>query len=191
MPRLSLVALVLCAAGLLAGCQLSGPGKAASGPPSGNPVTGGEIEVTALDAPAGETPTTPAAAGAEPAGQGKAAAQSSPQPASEPVPAAGTEPKADPGTPAPKADLEAAPVTPKSEMQLACEKKKGSWSGIGKGDARACVFQTRDGGKRCTKESQCEGVCLARSGTCSPLKPLYGCNEILQDNGARVTLCLD
>jgi len=189
MPRLSLVALVLCAAGLLAGCQLSGPGKDASGPPSGNPLTGGEIEVTALDAPAVGTPV--AAAGAEPAGQGKTGAQSSSQPVSEPAPAAGTEPKAEPGTPAPKADLEAVPVTPKSEMQLACEKKKGNWSGIGKGGARACVFQTRDGGKHCTKESQCDGVCLARSGTCSPLKPLYGCNEILQDNGARVTLCLD
>lgn len=62
---------------------------------------------------------------------------------------------------------------------------------IGKGSARACVYQTRDAGKQCDRESQCDGVCLARSGTCSPFKPLYGCNEILQDNGARVTLCLD
>jgi hypothetical protein len=186
--RLSLVALVLCAASLLASCQLSGPGKAASGPPAGNPLAGGEIEVTALDAPAGGTP---AAAGAEPTGTDKATAQSTPQSAPETDPAAGVESEADPGSPAPKADLAATPVTPKSEMQLACERKKGSWSGIGKGGARACVFQTRDGGKRCDRESQCDGVCLARSGTCSPLKPLYGCNEILQDNGARVTLCLD
>jgi len=181
MPRLSLVALVLCAAGLVAGCQLAGPGKAPAKPPAQNALTGGEIEVTPLDAPAAETPTPPAVAGAD--GEAKAAPQA--------TPAAETAPKADPGTPAPKADLEATPVTPKSEMQLACEKKKGRWSGIGKGNARACVFQTRDGGKRCDRESQCEGVCLARSGTCSPLKPLYGCNEILQDNGARVTLCLD
>lgn len=183
MPRLPLVALVLCAASLVAGCQLSGPGKAASGPPAQNVVTGGEIEVTELDAPAGATTTAPAAAGAEPAGEGKAAPQA--------APAAEAAPKAKPDSPAPKADLEATPVTPKSEMQLACEKKRGKWSGIGKGDARACIFQTKDGGKRCDRESQCDGVCLARSGTCSPFKPLYGCNEILQDNGARVTLCLD
>jgi hypothetical protein len=183
MSRLSLVALVLCAASLVAGCQQSGPGKAASGPSTENVLTGGEIEVTALDAPAGETPTTAPAAGTSPVGEAKAATQA--------APAAEAAPKAEPGSPAPKADLEAAPVTPKSEMQLACEKKRGRWSGIGKGDARACVFQTRDGGKQCDRESQCDGVCLARSGTCSPFKPLYGCNEILQDNGARVTLCLD
>lgn len=180
MPRLSLVALVLCAASLVAGCQLSGPGKAPSGPSGQNALTGGEIEVTPLDAPAGATTAT---TGAEPAGEGRAAPQA--------APAAEAAATAKPGSPAPKADLEAAPVTPKSEMQLACEKKRGRWSGIGKGDARACIFQTRDGGKRCDRESQCEGVCLARSGSCSPFKPLYGCNEILQDNGARVTLCLD
>ncbi len=199
MPRPSLVALVLCVVSLLAGCQMSGVGKAASGPPAGNPLTGGEIEVTPLDAPAGETTPAPAAAGAETAGEGKAAPQSAPQSAPEtavetaPANAAATgdESEAEPGSPAPKADLEMMPVTPKSEMQIACEKKNGRWSGIGKGNVRACVFQTRDGGKRCERESQCEGVCLARSGTCSPLKPLYGCNEILQDNGARVTLCLD
>jgi hypothetical protein len=62
---------------------------------------------------------------------------------------------------------------------------------VGTGELRTCVFTTRDGGKQCNRESQCEGVCLARSGTCSPVKPLLGCNEILQDNGARVTLCIE
>ena len=185
MPRLSLVALVLCAASLVAGCQLSGSGKAASETPAQNALTGGEIEVTSLDAPTGETAAPPAVAVAATgtAGAGKAAPQAAP--AAEPVP------KAEPGSPAPKAELETVPVTPKSEMQLACEKKHGKWSGIGKGNVRACIYQTRDGGKQCDRESQCDGVCLARSGTCSPFKPLYGCNEILQDNGARVTLCLD
>lgn len=183
MSRLSLVALVFCAASLVAGCQLSGPGKSASDPPAGNPLTGDEIEVTALDAPTGETPVVPDAAGAQPVAEEKAATQT--------ATAAEADVKAEPGSPAPKPDLEEAPVTPKSEMQLACEKKHGKWSGIGKGDARACVFQTRDAGKQCDRESQCDGVCLARSGTCSPYKPLYGCNDILQDNGARVTLCLD
>lgn len=183
MPRLSIVALVLCAASLVAGCQQSGPGKDAASPSAQNLPTGGEIEVTALDAPAGETPAARAAPGTDPVGEDKAATQA--------APAAEADPKADPGSPAPKADPEAAPATPKSELQLACEKKRGRWSGIGKGDARACIFQTKDGGKQCDRESQCDGVCLARSGTCSPFKPLYGCNEILQDNRARVTLCLD
>ncbi|RYI09349.1 MAG: hypothetical protein EON48_14090 [Acetobacteraceae bacterium] len=195
MRRLVPVALLACAVSLLAGCQMSGPGQGQMAVPGTNPVTGDAIEVTALDAaPAEVEPESAKAAAAE--GAPTAAAQSAPGPQASPV--------ADPATvdadaaavaevaiPAPKPDLEAIPVTPKSDQQLACEKKKGRWARIGKGEARACVFQTRDAGKRCTKESQCDGVCLARSGTCSPFKPLYGCNEILQDNGMRVTLCLD
>jgi hypothetical protein len=54
-----------------------------------------------------------------------------------------------------------------------------------------CQFTTRDGGKRCTRESQCEGLCLARSGTCAPVEPLMGCHDILQDNGTRATQCIE
>ena len=189
MRRLPLVAVLVCATGLLAACQPSLSGKpSAVGAP--NAVTGEAIEVTALDALPGEAGATPAAAEPAAAGTEKAAAQgapAAPEPEAAPAPKAETEGAG----PAPKPDMTEAPVTPKSEQQLACEKKKGRWAKIGKGDARACVFQTRAAGKRCERESQCEGVCLARSGTCSPFKPLYGCNEILQDNGARVTLCLD
>ena len=32
---------------------------------------------------------------------------------------------------------------------------------------------------------------LARSGTCAPITPMFGCNDILQDDGREVTLCLD
>ena len=193
MPRrLSFAVLALCAATLLSACQTGGP-KGLTGPKDGvtpNAVTGSEIEVTALDAVPGETPSAPDAA-AKPAGPDTAAPQAAP--AADPA-AAGTASEADPAAvvePAPKPDLAETPVTPKSEMQLVCEKKGGKWARIGKGDKRACVHQTKDSGKRCERESQCDGVCLARSGTCSPFKPLYGCNEILQDNGARVTLCLD
>jgi hypothetical protein len=186
LPRLVLLALVT---SLLAACQLSLPGQGPDGRNDGvtpNAVTGGDIEVTALDAlPGTATPTTSAV---ETAGNDTAPPQAAP-----PAVKADADPAADEeeAEPAPKADLAETPVTPKSEMQLACEKKKGKWSKIGKGNLRVCVFQTRDAGKRCEKESQCEGVCLARSGTCSPIKPLYGCNEILQDDGRRVTLCLE
>ncbi|WP_137110404.1 hypothetical protein [Rhodobacter sp. SY28-1] len=193
MPRrLSLAVMALCAATLLSACQTGGP-KGLAGPQDGvtpNAVAGSEIEVTALDAVPGEAPVAASDAAAEPAGPDTAAPQVAPAGA-----AAETASEADPAAaaanPAPKPDLAETPVTPKSEMQLACEKKRGKWARVGKGDKRACVFQTRDAGKRCERESQCDGVCLARSGTCSPFKPLFGCNEILQDNGARVTLCLD
>jgi hypothetical protein len=181
---------------LLGACQFpppgSGSGKAGDGV-TPNAVTGGEIEVTALeDAPAeGVKAADPAPAGPKPetAGEDVAAEQDA-------LPEAGTD--AEPaeadaeveGEPAPEVGVAEEPATPKSDLQLACEKKKGKWSKVGKGDLRACVYRTKDGGKQCERESQCEGVCLARSGTCSPFKPLYGCNEILQDNGARVSLCI-
>lgn len=196
MRRLVPVAILFCAMSLLAGCQMSRPGKLAE--PGTNAVTGDAIEVTPLDVLPEDGNAKPAAGAG---GMQTAAPQAAPQdptsaPPAEAAPVGpGVERDSSTGAetaiPAPKPDLEDLPVASKSERQLACEKKKGRWAKIGKGDARACVFQTRDAGKRCTRESQCDGVCLARSGTCSPFKPLYGCNEILQDNGMRVTLCLD
>jgi hypothetical protein len=188
MRRLSLVAVLACASVLLAACQFSKEGS--TGPGEGvtaNAVTGGPIEVTALDVAPGDG-AAPATVAVDTAAPATAAPQAAPAAAEVTTEAAVARP---PAEPAPKADLEEIPVTPKSDMQLACEKKKGKWAKIGKGDKRACVYSTRDSGKRCERESQCDGVCLARSGTCSPFKPLYGCNDILQDNGARVTLCLD
>ena len=188
MRRLSSLAALLTAIGLLAGCQPSLSGKT-SQDVTPNAVAGDAIETTALDAVPGEPVDAAPAPGA---GTEVAAAQSEPQPAPEATPVADkSEVEAAATEPAPKPDLTEVPVTPKSEQQLACEKKKGRWAKVGKGEGRACVFTTKDSGKRCEKESQCDSVCLARSGTCAPFKPMYGCNEILQDNGARVTLCLD
>ena len=187
MRRLSRLVLLVFFASVLVACQSSLPGKSpakAGDAVTPNAVTGGEIEVTALDAiPSDAAQTAPVD---DLPGNDTAPAQATP-PVTEP---ASDEAEAD-AEPAPKADLEATPVTPKSDMQIACEKKRGNWSKVGKGNLKACVFQTRDGGKQCSKESQCEGVCLARSGSCSPIKPLFGCNEILQDDGRRVTLCID
>lgn len=179
---LSRMILVLGLSVLVSACQLSG-GKAA-GPDDVTPnaVTGDAIEVTALDSP---PPAAAPPAGTEAAGTEAAQVQADPTPApADPTPQA--------TDPAPQPDLAAeVPEPPKSEQQIACERKKGRWSATGKGNLRVCVFSTKDAGKQCTRESQCDGVCLARSGTCSPLKPLLGCNEILQDNGRRVTLCIE
>lgn len=185
MPRPpSLAVLMVCAATLLSACQLTGAkGPAATGQDvTANPVTGDLIEVKALDAPPATGTAGSAAAGATP--PVPAAAPSAP---SEPVAAT---PPAEPAA-APAAEPVAPVVPAKSEAQIACERKGGAWYKIGSGEKRACVRQTKDSGKRCQRESQCEGVCLARSGTCAPFKPMYGCNEIFQDNGARVTLCLE
>ena len=164
MRRLLFPALAL----LLAACQLSlpgGPGGTAAAP--ANPITGDAIAVTSLD-------SAPA-----PAPEGAAPTAAAP-PAAEPAPL-------DPPAAAPIV-IEPPPPSPE---QIACERKGGSYARAGAGDARACIRPTRDGGKQCRRESDCEGTCLARSQTCAPITPMFGCNDILQDDGRRVTLCLD
>jgi hypothetical protein len=50
----------------------------------------------------------------------------------------------------------------------------------------------KDAGKSCSTSSECStGNCLARSQSCSPIEPLFGCNELLDAEGRRVTLCVE
>jgi hypothetical protein len=179
---------------LVAGCQLGQPGTAtpADGGVTPNAVAGDAIEVTALD-------TTPVAA--EAAVEETTDTVPPPEAAAGPAPAQTDGPVADAeeadateGATEPAPQPEAAPVeaaAPKPEQQVLCEKRGGKWSGVGSGLLSICVYETRDNGKQCDRESDCESVCLARSRTCAPVKPLLGCNDILQDNGARVTLCIE
>ncbi|MEL5877962.1 hypothetical protein [Cereibacter sphaeroides] len=76
-----------------------------------------------------------------------------------------------------------------SPSQLACEKAGGSYVAVKA--LFICVKTPPDAGRRCARESDCSGRCLARSQTCAPLDPLLGCNDILDDEGRRITLCLD
>jgi hypothetical protein len=102
------------------------------------------------------------------------------------------EPAAPPTPPEPPADAAPVPAAaPPSPEQLVCERRGGRFMRAGQTGAMACVRTTRDAGKQCRRGSDCEGVCLARSGTCAPLAPLFGCHEILQNDGSRVTQCLD
>ena len=107
-----------------------------------------------------------------------------PPPGAAPVAAA---PAAEPAAPQGEVKIDIPPASPE---EAACRKDGGQWSKVGKG-GRACLKATRDGGKSCTRGTQCEGLCLARSGSCAPIAPMFGCNEILQDDGQRVTLCID
>jgi len=83
------------------------------------------------------------------------------------------------------------PDAEKTAAQIKCEKRGGSWSRVGDTRSRTCVQRTRDAGQQCRRDRDCDGVCLARSGTCAPVTPLFGCNEVLQDDGRRMTQCLD
>ncbi len=79
----------------------------------------------------------------------------------------------------------------KSSSQIACEKKRGRFVKVGDTSAFACVHDTRDAGKRCSKAGDCQGLCLARSRTCSPYTPVFGCQDILQQDGLRVKQCVE
>lgn len=142
------------------------PGGAAQGP-AGQPVEA--ISVTPLADPAGAEAEAPAPDAAAP--------EAEPAPEDQ---AADTQP-----TPPAEAAI------PPSPAQLACERRGGRFMRAGEGGLMACVQTTRDGGQQCRRGSDCQGECLARSGTCAPIAPLFGCHEILQDNGARMTQCLD
>jgi hypothetical protein len=198
MPRLIPLLLAMAVTLLVAGCQLALPGGGAAAGDDGvtpNAVAGDPIEVTALDAP-------PAAPGADAAvsdvpvqdaalaAAGDSTAQPQGADPAQPAPDGAPNPAPVPETAAEAAATEPPPPQ-KSERQLACEKDGGTWAGTGTSSLRTCVLRTRDGGKQCNRKSQCDGQCLARSGTCSPLEPLLGCNDVLQDNGARVTLCIE
>ena len=176
MRRMSLILAVL-----LAACQMTLPGGGARSPEVSNPITGAAIEVSSLDAPR-PAPKADAVATTQPAATQPAATQPAPtQPARAPLPGPETAAAAE----------TAPPPVRKSPEQIACEKTRGSWSAAGKTGTMLCVRPTRDSGKSCRKGTECEGLCLARSGTCAPIAPMFGCNDILQDNGQRVTLCID
>jgi hypothetical protein len=103
---------------------------------------------------------------------------------STPVPAAPA------GTPAAAAPAPAAENPLLAQQRAACAREGGRLQSLASGLV-TCIRQTGDAGRACTGASDCEGVCLARSGTCAPITPLYGCHEVLLSPGSRVTQCLD
>ena len=177
---------------LLGACQLTMPGaKPAADAPAGG-LAGPAVTVSALPAAPEQDPT--------PAKTAPAATVDT-QPAADPVaaPAAATAKptpakpaEAEPSTAAAEVtEAGGAPKPPLSAEGQACEKRGGVWSATGKSGVMACVKRTRDFGKSCSRDRDCEGACLARSRSCAPITPLFGCHDVLQDDGRQVTLCLD
>ena len=165
-----LIAASLLAASLLVACQTTTP--------VGAPLSTDEISVTALDAPDGAAPAT----GATPP-HPKPRPDTLAEPDALAKPDALAEPTVEP--------VASEPEAPRSPAQLLCERSGGQWAVAGETGANICVSPTRDGGKLCRKKGDCQGLCLARSGTCAPFTPLFGCNDVLEKDGRRVTLCID
>lgn len=139
------------------------------------------IEVPLGDIPAGEVAGD---ATAEPASVPESEPEPEPEPAPEPTP-----------EPAPDLTPEPAPPVPseppaQARARAACDDQNGLFTRRSEG-LYTCVQRTRDGGQQCSQRSDCDGECLARSGTCTPFTPLFGCHEVLSGPGRRETVCLD
>jgi hypothetical protein len=178
----------------LAACQVGGGPVV---PAADSPLAGEPIETTTLDAPV--------------VGLAEAQAEDNPEPVVDSVEPTAVETSGadsegvtdesaaeEPAAEEPATDEQAAVEEPEvidpallTPEGIACTRRGGIWSKIGSGEARTCLRRTRDAGQRCDADRDCQGVCLARSGTCAPVDPLFGCNEVLQDDGRRMTLCLN
>ncbi|MFD0978320.1 hypothetical protein [Tropicimonas aquimaris] len=88
---------------------------------------------------------------------------------------------------------QAAPGTPEffQEQKASCEARGGQFGKAPGGATSVCFITTRDANETCSQNSDCEGMCLARSRTCTPVVPMFGCNEVLLDGGIRAEICLD
>ncbi|SPJ25242.1 hypothetical protein PAA8504_03093 [Palleronia abyssalis] len=78
-----------------------------------------------------------------------------------------------------------------SDMAARCAEDGGAWGNVPKSGAQVCYRRPADGGQTCSSGADCDGDCLARSRTCAPVTPIFGCTEILTNSGTRVTRCID
>ena len=80
-------------------------------------------------------------------------------------------------------------LDPLADARTACERSGGNWGAREGGVLFTCFRETRDANRSCLKASDCQGVCLARSRTCSPVTPFLGCHEVLTEGGRTATQC--
>lgn len=78
-----------------------------------------------------------------------------------------------------------------AERKAACEADGGRWGAGAAGGAFVCYTPMRDAGKPCSRGTDCDGLCLARSRTCAPVDPFIGCHETLTNSGLPATVCLE
>jgi hypothetical protein len=81
---------------------------------------------------------------------------------------------------------------PLGEVERAqCLMQGGTIGQGGLSPDEVCILPQADAGKACTKQSDCSGMCLADTMTCSTVKPMFGCFEFLDETGQKVGICID
>jgi len=76
-------------------------------------------------------------------------------------------------------------------QRAVCEQSGGRFSKGGLSGVFVCYQDTGEVNKSCSSSNDCKGYCLARSRTCAPVTPMFGCQEVLGKFGASSTLCLE
>ena len=54
-----------------------------------------------------------------------------------------------------------------------------------------CFRPMPDAGQACTRATDCEGMCLADTMTCSKVSPVFGCFEFMDEQGRKQAICVD
>lgn len=75
--------------------------------------------------------------------------------------------------------------------KMACERDGGRWGPAQGKSVFVCYRDLADAGRGCLTADDCDGLCLARSRSCSPIEPFFGCHEVLLKGGQPATLCID
>jgi hypothetical protein len=184
---------------VLAGCAAQSVGVAVAPASDVRPLDMSAISAQTLaPAPIGSAPATGRVIGASPApasasapaalGGGLGLSVSGSQSAAAGI----SESAADIGAAATSALRAGAAQTPAASPEEAtCIAEGGRWGKAGTSSAMACFRPAKDAGKACTAQSDCTTQCLARSRSCAPFWPIFGCTEVVQNDGRVVQLCLE
>jgi hypothetical protein len=98
--------------------------------------------------------------------------------------------------------------TPSPDNRTACDRCGGLWGVHGIASVESCICRTKDGGRRCTSGSDCEGACIVADdasfevvqqgdpplgmfvGTCADYVTTFGCYRVAppRDDGSQALL---
>lgn len=85
-------------------------------------------------------------------------------------------------------------INPNVKRKVQCLIDRGEWNK----NMDSCIVSTSDGGKVCSKASDCQGRCLTNSikpdsssGKCSQDHVTLGCQSFLDEKGENVFMCAD
>lgn len=77
-----------------------------------------------------------------------------------------------------------------AQQKVECLEAGGRWGRGGILALQQCFPNYSDGGKSCNRDSDCQGMCMADTRSCSQTFS-YGCLSYLNDEGKVEEICID